>query len=108
MSMARARSVHCLVTKSLSEKNKSFSGGDLDAAKAFIARFFPITDGPAEIRLCNSITINSTRYCPVINNLVQIGYTTHGLPEFGSLVKICMCRMQVCFLCLKLWKAYDS
>ena len=69
-------------------KNKSLSGGDLDAAKASIARFFPITDGPAEMRLCNSITIKGTRYCPGINNLVQIGYTAHGLPEFASLVKI--------------------
>lgn len=69
-------------------KNKSLSGGDLDAAKASIARFVPITDGPTEIRLCNSITINGTRYYPGINNLVQIGYTTQGLPEFASLVKI--------------------
>ena len=69
-------------------KNKSLFGGDLEAAKASIARFFPITDGPAEIRLCNSITINGTRYCPGINNLVQIGYTANGLPEFASLVKI--------------------
>ena len=60
----------------------------MEAAKASIARFFPITDGPAEIRLCNSITINGTRYCPGINNLVQTGYTAHGLPEFVSLVKI--------------------
>ena len=72
-------------------KNKSLSGRDLDAAKASIARFFPIIDGPAEIRLCNSITINGTRYCPGINNLVQIGYTAHGLPEFASLVKIWCC-----------------
>ena len=81
-------------------KNKSFSGGDLNAAKAFIARFFPITDGPAEIRLCKSITINGTRCCPGINNLVQIGYTTYGLPEFGSLVKIWYVSDASVFFCV--------
>ena len=90
-------------------KNKSLSGGDLEAAKASIARFFPITDGPAAIRLCNSITINGTRYWPGINNLVQIGYTAHALPELASLVKIWYVSDASVFVASKVvCKAYDS
>ena len=69
-------------------KNKTLSGEDLADAKTSIARFYPITDGPAEIRLCSSVTINGTKYCPGVNNLVQTGYTVNGLPEFASIVKI--------------------
>ena len=50
--------------------------------------FSPLTNGSTEIRLCNSLTINGTSYCPGINNLVHVGYTVHALPEFASVVKI--------------------
>ncbi len=69
--------------------NKVLYGDDLKAAKESITRFFPADrDELNDIRSCNSITLNGTRYCPGVNNLVQIGYTVDGLPEFGSLVKI--------------------
>ena len=68
-------------------KNKYLSGEDLEAAKASIARFFPLEELTA-VAVCNSITLNGTRYCPGMNNLIQIGYTANGLPEFGSIAKI--------------------
>lgn len=68
-------------------KNKRLTHEDLETAKVSIARFFPRVDS-TEITACNSITLNGTRYCTGINTLIQIGYTAHGLPEFGNLVKI--------------------
>jgi len=67
-------------------KNKYLSGEDLQVVKASIARFFPLEELTA-VAVCNSITLNGTRYCPGMNNLIQIGYTANGLPEFVSIAK---------------------
>ena len=80
-------------------KIKRLTREDLEATKASIARFYPVVD-LTEMMVCNSITLSGTRYCPGINNLIQIGYTGDGLPEFGNLVKICYTSDQsVFFLC---------
>ena len=54
--------------------SKHLSGGDVKDAKACVSCFFPLTNGSTEIRLCNSLTINGTSYCPGINNLLHVGY----------------------------------
>ena len=73
------------------------NNGDLEAAKASIARFFPITDGPAEIRLCNSVTIKLD--IPDMDIPTNWLYRTRGLPEFSSLVKIWyVSDASVCFV----------
>jgi len=57
-----------------------------EVAKASIARFFPLEELTA-VAVCNSITLNGTRYCPGMNNLIQIRYTANGLPESVSVAK---------------------